>query len=173
MSPYDESAWAAIEQWRSKESSARTRSFVPAKVRGRAAAMGSDAKAKFDALPGAARFEELLLNSLSGLTEFAARGAAASLRSSAVVNAFAKRGHDVTKLRDVLKLELEDIDQVKPNLFLGYTAGAMAGGAGSGLAVSGGEILAAGGAIAGAGAGAARQALGSSSGRWPVTPRRC
>jgi hypothetical protein len=92
---------------------------------------------------------------LGGLLDLSARAARGSVRQSAVVAAYRKRGYEVHVIDDIAKLDLQTIDRVKPNLALSYTAAATVEGAAAGFAVSGGEIVAAGGSVFGAGAGAA------------------
>ena len=78
-----------------------------------------------------------------------------TVRDEAILGAFRKRGHDVQVIDDITNLELREIDKVKPNLALAYTATATVEGAAAGFMISGGEIVATGGSVAGAGAGAA------------------
>jgi hypothetical protein len=87
--------------------------------------------------------------------DLGSRAAMATVREGAILEAYRKRGHDVQVIEDISKVELCDIDKVKPNLALAYTATATVEGAAAGFMISGGEIVAAGGGIAGAGAGAA------------------
>jgi hypothetical protein len=155
MTPYEERAWAEIAEWREKHFTARTRRMIPAAVRDRAAKAGRNAKAKVEALPGAHEFESKFVEALSGLGDFGARTAMASVRGDAIVEAYRKRGHTVDDLDDIRKLDLKVIDDVKPNLGLAYTAGATVEGAAAGLAVSGGELLATAGGVFGVGAGSA------------------
>jgi hypothetical protein len=155
MTPYDRRAWAEIEKWRASRLGARSRSLVPGRVRSRMTGTAQGAKARFDSLPGADKFESLFVSSLGGLLDVGSRAAMASVRDKAVVKAFKKQGHDIVSIEDISKLALQDIDRVKPNLGLLYSATATIEGAAAGFAVSGGEIVAAGGSILGAGAGAA------------------
>jgi hypothetical protein len=155
MTPYEERAWDEIVQWRQDRLTVRTRRLVPAAVRDRAAKAGESAKAKFEGLPGVSEFEARFLKALSGLGDFGARSAMASVRDSAIIGAYRKRGHTVDDLDDIRKLDLRVIDEVKPKLGLAYTAGATVEGAAAGLVVSGGELLATAGGVFGAGAGAA------------------
>lgn len=104
-------------------------------------------------LPGAAQFEAALTSAFSGLTDLGSRAASASVREEAVLKAFRKQGHEVRRLSDLRALDLRDIDDVRPNLGLMYTAGATASGAAAGFVVSGGEALTVGGSVLGAGAG--------------------
>lgn len=155
MTRYDSRAWTEVEKWRDSQLTARTRHLIPAKARARISGAGETAKAKFDSLPGADKFEELFLSAMGGLVELGSRTAMASVRDSAIIAAYKKHGHDVETVEDIGKLDLRDIDKVKPNLTLAYTAAATAEGAAAGFAISGGEIVATGGTILGVGAGAA------------------
>src|SRR5690349_7147989 len=80
MTPYEERAWAEIAQWRQDRLTVRTRRMMPAAMRGRAAKAGESAKAKFEALPGVSDFEEMFVKALSGLGDFGARTAMATVR---------------------------------------------------------------------------------------------
>jgi hypothetical protein len=155
MTLYDQRAWAEIEQWRAGRLSARARHLVPAKVRGRVSRAAQGAKERFDSLPGADKFEAHFVKALGGLLDLGSRAAMASVRDSAIVGAYRKRGHDIEDIDGIGKLELREIDKVRPNLSLAYTATATVEGAAAGFAISGGEIVTAGGTILGAGAGGA------------------
>jgi hypothetical protein len=107
-------------------------------------------------LPGSSAFVEVLNQALEGLLTLVHRAAEATLRRDAIVAAYTKQGHHgVADLVDIRKLDLHDVDQVRPRLDLHYTIAATTEGAAAGLVVSGGEILAAGGGLLGAGVGAA------------------
>jgi len=155
MTSYDQRAWAEIEQWRASRLSTQARHLVPAKLRGSMSRATQGAKAQFDSLPGVDDFEALFVRAFGGLLDLGSQAAMASVRDSAIVEAYRKRGHHVDGIDDIGKLELRDIDKVRPNLGLAYTATATLEGAAAGFAVSGGEIVAAGGTILGAGAGGA------------------
>jgi len=155
MTPYEERAWAEIVEWRQDRLAVRSRRLLPTAVRERAVKVGQGAREKFEALPGAHEFESKFLEALGGLGDLGARTAMASVRDSAIIEAYHKRGHPVDDLDDIRKLELQVIDRVKPKLGLAYTAGATVEGAAAGFAVSGGELLATAGGVFGVGAGAA------------------
>lgn len=155
LTPYDSRAWTEIEKWRDSQLTARTRHFIPARIRAKVSDAGENAKAKFESLPGSDRFEALFINALGGLVDLGSRTAMASVRDGAIIAAYKKHGHDVETIDDIGKLDLRDIDKVKPNLTLAYTAAATAEGAAAGFAISGGEIIATGGTILGVGAGGA------------------
>ena len=155
MVPYDRRAWEEIEKWREKRLTVRTRRALPQELRDKLSDAGRRAKHRFESLPGAGDFEALFVKTLGGVMDLGSRAAMATVREGAILEAYRKRGHDVQVIEDITKIELCDIDKVKPNLALAYTATATVEGAAAGFMISGGEIVAAGGGIAGAGAGAA------------------
>jgi len=156
MSAYDRSAWEDIERWRAKRTApADAWRVVPAKVRERAARVGNATKERFEDLPGANELASVFAHALDGLLGLINRVADASLRRDAVVAAYTRRQHVVADLADIRKLDLREVDKVKPRLDLHYILASTAEGAAAGFAVSGGEIVGAGGSIASAGAAAA------------------
>jgi hypothetical protein len=156
MTPYDQRAWAEIERWRASRLSTKARTLVPANIRDMMSRTTQGAKARFESLPGAEAFESLFVKALGGgLLELGSRAAMASVRDDAILKAYRKHGYDVVGLDDISKLELREIDKVRPNLGLAYTATATVEGAAAGFLVSGGEIVAAGGTVLGVGAGGA------------------
>lgn len=92
---------------------------------------------------------------VTGLLGSVDRAAAASVHRKAILSRFTKHGYDVAELLDIRRLDLRDIDRVKPRVDLRYTVASLGEGAVAGAAMSGGLMVAAGGGIAGAGAGAA------------------
>jgi hypothetical protein len=147
MSDYDAQAWDALiarEQRPGKQ-------LMPSALRDRLRRGGEIAKQKLETLPGAENFGALLMSALGGLTDLGGRAARASVRSQAVLRAYRKHGHEVDEIKDIRRLELRDMDAVKPRLDLAYVSASSVQGAVTGLAVSGGQIL----GVATAGAAAA------------------
>ncbi|WP_406832824.1 EcsC family protein [Pedococcus sp. KACC 23699] len=155
MVPYDQRAWSEVEQWRQSRLTSKASRVVPVRVRDRIAGTARVAKGRLGSLPGASEFEHVFTKALGGLLDLSATAARASVRQSAVVEGYRKRGFAVDSIEDIGLLDLVDIDRVKPHLGLSYTAAATVEGAAAGFAVSGGEIVAAGGSVFGAGVGAA------------------
>jgi hypothetical protein len=155
MSPYECAAWEDIERWRDERLVVKERRRLPQGVRDRLAKGGEIAKGRFEQVPGSEQLASIVHNSIDGLLTLVNKASEATVRRKAVVAAYAKRGHAVTELSDIHKLDLRDIDKAKPRLGLGYTTFSTIEGAGAGLAVSGGELLATAGGVFGAGAGAA------------------
>ena len=133
-----------------------------------AQAIGTGARKAADALPdwsGAA---------LDSTRRMVARTSRVGLSSKRVVALHRKRGHDVASLSDLRRLDLRQIDAVRGRgVHWYYPAAAALSGAGAGLVISGGELIAAasagaaaapsGAAVFGAFAGDAAVVLGLSS----------
>jgi hypothetical protein len=147
MSEYDARVWDALVEREQRTG----RQVVPDGMRDRLRRGGEAAKGRFDAIPGFDTLGSLLLNSVGGLTDLGSRAARASVRTQAVVRAYQKRGYAVEEIEDVRRLELRDMDQVKPRLDLVYVTASTAQGAVTGLAVSGGQVVTLGTTVPGAG----------------------
>ncbi len=155
MNPYERAAWEEIERWRAERLAANERHLLPQRVRDHLNKGREIAKGRFEQVPGSEQMAAIVHNSVDGLLTLVNKASEATLRRKAVVAAYAKRGHAVSELGDIHELDLSEIDKAKPRLGLSYTAFSTIEGAGAGLAVSGGELLATVGGIFGAGAGAA------------------
>jgi hypothetical protein len=155
MTAYDVDAWRGVERWKERRIRRQARQLLPGRWRERLADAGTTAKERFQRLPAAGQFEQAFAGALEGVAGFGSRVAMASVRDSAVISAYQKRGYPVTVLTDIRRLDLREIDAVKPRLDIAYITAATLEGAGAGFVVSGGELLAAVGTVAGAGAGAA------------------
>lgn len=155
MTEYDRKAWAEVQAWREARLTAAQRHLLPKVARDRLARFGTAAQDRFKQAPGAETFNGLFLKALDGIIGTVNQLSIASVRRQAVLNAYSKHGHRIIDITNIEKLDLQDIDQVKPRLDLHYTISSAVEGAGAGLAMSGGEIVAAGGTLVSAGAGAA------------------
>jgi hypothetical protein len=116
---------------------------------------GERVREVWDRVPVSDDLEDALLKALGGLKDLALDPAMASVSEKQVIKRFAKHGHDLEAIHDIRRLDLQQIDQVMPKLGLRYSAATAIEGAVAGLAITGGEALAALGSIAGAGVGAA------------------
>ncbi|MGH3620371.1 MAG: EcsC family protein [Sciscionella sp.] len=153
LPPYEARAWEDLQGWKQRHFAQGEREGGTWRQRlGRA---GDVARRRLEALPGVEAFHGLFGEALRGLTDLGSRAATASVRRQSVLRAYRKRGHPVSSLEDIRRLDLRHIDDTKPRLDLGYIAASAVGGAGTGLAVSGGQLVAAGGTVATAGAGVA------------------
>ena len=159
MSGYDRKAWDTIVQWRARRLNSAQRHVLPKAARDRLRVAGAEVQQRLGQLPGAEVLQQTMRKSVDGVLGTVNRAAVASVRQKAVLAAFAKRGHEVEQLSDISALELRTIDQIKPRLDLRYTLASGMEGAGAGLAVAGGEIIATGSSVASAGAAAAPSAL--------------
>lgn len=155
MSSYERAAWDDLAKWRADRLLASERHLLPQKARDGLAKASEFGREKFDEIPGSQQLVTTLGKALDGMLTVVNKAAEKSMRRSAVVAAYAKRGHVVIDLEDIRKLDLRQVDKVKPRLGLRYASGTALTGAATGLAVSGGEILATVGTVASAGAAAA------------------
>jgi hypothetical protein len=159
MSSDDARHWQAVQDWKAKRFSPPGRRLLPETWRKKAHEISDQAKERAGEaagkVPGAERFADLLAQALQGLTGAGARAGAATVRTDAILKAYRKRGHDVSTLADVRRLDVNDILATKPRLDLAYITGSAAQGAGTGLLASGGTIIAAGGAVGAGGVGVA------------------
>ena len=155
MSSYERVAWDDLAAWRTARLPASERRVLPRKARDGLAKASEFGREKFDEVRGSQQLVATLSKALDGMLSVVNKMAEKSVRRSAVIAAYAKRGHVVTDLEDIRKLDLSVVDKVKPRLGLRYASGTAVTGAATGLAVSGGEILATVGTVASAGAAAA------------------
>jgi hypothetical protein len=159
MTEYDRRAWERIQDWRESRFGEDRRHYVPRAVRDRVVSMRQAASRRWGDLPASQTIESALAAALSGTNELVQRASDATLDRNGIAREFDRRGLPVSDLVDIRKLDLQDIDAVKPNLRLWYMYGTAAEGAVSGFMVSGGEIVATTGTVASAGAAAAPGAL--------------
>jgi EcsC family protein len=155
LSSYERAAWEDLAKWRVDRLMSAERHVLPQKARDGLAKAGEFGREKFDGIPGSQRMISTLSRALEGMLSVVNKAAEKSTRRSAVLAAYAKRGHVLTDLEDIRTLDLKLVDKVKPHLGLRYASGTAITGAATGLAVSGGELLATVGTVAGAGAAAA------------------
>lgn len=81
MSAYDTKAWENIQREKSKPTGRqRVRNAVPSTVKDTASKATSSARDTLQSAPGAARFQEVFLESLGGLIDLTSRLSAASVR---------------------------------------------------------------------------------------------
>jgi hypothetical protein len=151
MTPYDAAAWEAIQRWHEPTAS---RLRVPDSAKQLVTRGGQRLRSAVAQIPGSETVEDAVQSAVGGLLELLDRAAVASVRKGAVLERYAGHGHSLSDLADIRTLDLATVDKVQPRLNLRYSLVAAVEGAGAGLAISGGEILAAGGTIFGAGAGA-------------------
>jgi hypothetical protein len=153
MNQYEREAWESLRALIAKRT--QKKSLVPAKLQGVAQRAGDKVSSTWDKVPGADNLEGALLKAMEGLKDVALDTAMASVSEKHVINRYVKEGCPITSIADIRKLDLEQIDRVMPKLNLRYSAAAATEGAVAGLAITGGEALAAVGSVFGVGVGAA------------------
>ncbi|SES20944.1 EcsC protein family protein [Actinokineospora terrae] len=155
LSSYERTAWDELAAWRVDRLLATERHVLPRRARDGLARAGELGRGGVDGIPGAQQLVGTLGKALEGMLSVVNKAAEKSMRRSAVLAAYARRGHVLTDVEDIRKLDLKLVDEVKPHLGLRYASGTAVTGAATGLAVSGGELLATVGTVASAGAAAA------------------
>lgn len=159
MTTNDLKYWRAVQAWKAKRLHSAPREIEPGSWRARAASATGTLREKAGAVaervPQSERIGEFVGRAFEGASEAGARAGAASVRTDAVVKAYRKKDYEIGELGDIKRLDVADIQRVKPRLDLAYIAGSAAQGAGTGFLASGGTILAAGGAVGTGGVAAA------------------
>ena len=161
LSAYELNALREIENHKNTIASRGTRTLLSEEKRAALNQRGSQVAANVQRIPGfgkaAAAAKGGYLQAAAGLGKGLSRASGLSLSEDRVIRGYRRRNHDVRTLADIRALDLELVERRAKPLYLDflYAAAAAAEGAGAGLAISGGEILAVGGDVAGAGAGAA------------------
>ncbi|MEU3788360.1 EcsC family protein [Streptomyces fructofermentans] len=98
--------------------------------------VGAGARGAVDALP------DWSGTAAQSIRKTVGRASRAGLSSKRVVALHKKRGHDVASLRDLRRLDLEQVDAVRGRAASWYyPAAAALSGAGAGLVISGGELV--------------------------------
>lgn len=155
LSRYERTAWDDLASWRVDRLLTAERHVLPRKARDGLTKAGEFGRGRLDGIPGSQQLISTLGSALEGMLSVVNRVAEKSMRRGAVLAAYAKRGYVLADLEGIRELDLKVVDEVKPRLGLRYASGAAVTGAATGLAVSGGELLATVGTVAGAGAAAA------------------
>ncbi len=155
MNDYDRQAWEQIERWKARKQRPRARKLIPQRARDVAGERARTLRQFAESAPGIETIDRAITTGLQGLGEGLRDVAVVSVRRGAIVRAYQKRGHTVNALADIRELDLADIDDVIPPLSGFYQIGSGIQGAAAGVAIGGGELLAAGETVVTLGAGAA------------------
>ena len=153
MSDYDRRSWEALVRARQRSLARGPRRFIPTSVRAGASRAGSDVARRAKALPRADQVQQAVTAALEGGTAGLARLANGSLSTRKIIGDYRDAGHAIEMVSDIRVLELRVVDQVKPRLDRRYIAAVGASGAGAGVAITTGELVALAGAIMGGGVG--------------------
>lgn len=153
MSDYERIAWERLRLLVAERMEKKSR--VPARVRRSFDSAGDATRDAWDKVPGTDNLEEALLKALGGLKDLALDPAMASVSEKRVISRFVKHGNDVNGISDIRRLDLEQLDRVRPKLRTRYSTATALEGAAAGLVITGGEAVAAVGSLFGAGVGAA------------------
>lgn len=160
LSAYERAALVEVHLHRERQLSRAPMKLVPDRVRETVSERGHDLQDRIrSSARGAAAIDSArakYATAMSGAGRALSKIANATTSPSRVQRAFTKRGHPTGDLVDIRKLDLEEVDRVRPRLMnLAYASAAMVEGAVTGATISGGEALALFGSVSGAGAGGA------------------
>ena len=136
MSNYEREQWARIQQWRTDQSSRRSR--LPAPVREKLADTGELANRAWKAAPGTEMVGEVDGRVFAAGNQAIADAVAASLQRDRIMRAARATGAQIDDLADLRTLDLKVIDSILPSLNLRYAASSALTGAGSGFVAGGG-----------------------------------
>ena len=139
MSEADAAQWDEIQQWKASQLSDKRPRAITQKMKSAALAPVGKAVSIARKVPGGEALTRTMSSAALGLVELAASASEASVR---ILKAYRAAGHDVTSLRDIRSLPLDQVLVVKPRLSLAYSGTAAAEGAVSGVFASGGSLAA-------------------------------
>ncbi|MCP9491984.1 MAG: EcsC family protein [Solirubrobacteraceae bacterium MAG38_C4-C5] len=113
-------------------------------------------------VPGAEALEAALGEALDTATGALAVVAGSTLPTRRILGAYGDAGHDVGSIDEIRRLALQRIDEVRPTAnsrYLRYVGSGVTSGVAAGVAITGGEVVAASGVGAAPGAGAVLTAM--------------
>lgn len=142
MSEADAAQWDEIQQWKASQLSDKRPRAITQKMKSAALAPVGKAVSIARKVPGGEALTRTMSSAALGLVELAASASEASVRRTRILKAYRAAGHDVTSLRDIRSLPLDQVLVVKPRLSLAYSGTAAAEGAVSGVFASGGSLAA-------------------------------
>lgn len=142
MNGDDLAHWDAIQEWKA----AQTRSIRPRVISQRLRSFLLAPVAKLVELarkvPGGAAIIRKISSGALGLVELGTSAAESSVRRERIVKAHRRAGNDVECLEDIRKLDLAEIQLVRPHLKVGYAAVTATEGAVSSVFATGGAVTA-------------------------------
>jgi len=144
MSDFDREQWCEFKKWRDRCN--HVHQFTPVR---RLANVINRGKGVAQEIPGVDVVTKIAHESLQSLLKGVSQMSGRTVRREAVIGAYRKHGHDVSRIEDVRALDLKQVLEVKPALDLRYMVVAFGEGAVTGVVTSGGSVA----ALAGSGAG--------------------
>lgn len=144
MSDFDREQWCEFDKWRGKRN--RVRQSAPVRCLANVIDKG---KGTVREVPGVDAVTKIVHKSLQPLLNSVSQVGGRTVRRGAVIGAYRKCGHDVSRIEDVRALDLKQVLEVKPALDLMYMVTAFGEGAVTGVVTSGGSVA----ALAGSGVG--------------------
>ncbi len=150
LSSYEQAEWDKLQSRRAAAVGRKTRHLVPRSARERASEAADAAKI----LPGADAAAEAYASATRELGNILGKVASSTVRSATLVKRFEAAGFDLSSIRDIHSLDLEEVDSVvkRGRIRYGHSGAAFVSGVVSGAVVTGAEVMLTGETIAGKGA---------------------
>ena len=142
MTADDLAHWDAIQEWKAAQVNPRSPRVITQRIRSYVLTPVKKVVGLVGKIPGGAAIAGWISSAVLGLVEKATSAAESSVRRERIVKAHRRAGNDVECLEDIRKLDLAEIQLVRPHLKVGYAAVTATEGAVSSVFATGGAVAA-------------------------------
>ena len=142
MTDDDRAQWDAIQEWKAAQVNPRSPRVITQRIRSYVFTPLKKVVGFAGKMPGVAAVAGWISSAVLGLVEKATSAAESSVRRERIVKAHRRAGNDVECLEDIRKLDLAEIQLVRPHLKVGYAAVTATEGAVSSVFATGGAVTA-------------------------------
>ena len=142
MTDDDRAQWDAIQEWKAAQVNPRSPRVITQRIRSYVLTPVKKMVGLVGKIPGGAAIAGWISSAVLGLVEKATSAAESSVRRERIVKAHRRAGNDVECLEDIRKLDLAEIQLVRPHLKVGYAAVTATEGAVSSVFATGGAVAA-------------------------------
>ena len=142
MTDDDRAQWDAIQEWKAAQVNPRSPRVITQRIRSYVLTPVKKVVGLVGKIPGGAAIAGWISSAVLGLVEKATSAAESSVRRERIVKAHRRAGNDVECLEDIRKLDLAEIQLVRPHLKVGYAAVTATEGAVSSVFATGGAVAA-------------------------------
>ena len=142
MTDDDRAQWDAIQEWKAAQVNPRSPRVITQRIRSYVLTPVKKVVGLVGKIPGGAAIAGWISSAVLGLVEKATSAAESSVRRERIVKAYRRAGNDVECLEDIRKLDLAEIQLVRPHLKVGYAAVTATEGAVSSVFATGGAVAA-------------------------------
>ena len=142
MTADDLAHWDAIQEWKAAQVNPRSPRVITQRIRSYVLTPVKKVVGLVGKIPGGAAIAGWTSSAVVGLIEKVTAAAESSVRRERIVKAHRRAGNDVECLEDIRKLDLAEIQLVRPHLKVGYAAVTATEGAVSSVFATGGAVAA-------------------------------